>query len=68
MIKDYRELTKYVIYREKQGIREDYKTVRGIENVKEQVKRFNDIDDGIDYGYRKQNQLKPEEPQANRLY
>jgi len=59
---------KFIIFQEKQGLREDYKTEIGIETVKEEVKRLNNLDDGIEYGYRKQNRLKPEEPQSNRLY
>lgn len=68
MVKDYRELTKYVIYREKYGVREDYKTVRGKKTVKEEVKRLNHIDDGVSYGYRKFNQPKPKNKQANRMF
>lgn len=59
---------KYIIYGEKNGMREDYKDERGEETVKEEVKRLNQLDDGIDYGYRKKNQVKPENPQSNRLY
>lgn len=59
---------KYIIYGEKNGRREDFKDERGEQTVKEEVERLNSLDDGIDYGYRKVNQSKPENPQANRLY
>lgn len=59
---------KYIIYGEKNGRREDYKPERGEEAVKEEVKRLNDVDDGIKYGYRKVNHSKPKNPQSNRFY
>lgn len=59
---------KYVIFGESDGMREDYKTERGKQTVKEEVKRLNSLEDGITYGYRKAGCLKPEKPQSNRLY
>lgn len=59
---------KYIIFGEKNGRREDFKDERGLQTVKEEVERLNKVDDGIDYGYRKAGSLKPENPQANRLY
>jgi len=59
---------KFIIFGESDGMREDYKTERGEETVKEEVERLNNLDDGITYGYREVNKLKPENPQANRLY
>lgn len=49
-------------------MREDYKTERGLETVKEEVERLNDVDDGITYDYREVNQSKPKTPQSNRFY
>jgi hypothetical protein len=59
---------KYIIYGEKNGRREDYKSERGEETVKEEVKRLNQVDDGVTYGYRQVNQVKPKNPQTNRFY
>lgn len=59
---------KYIIYGESDGMREDFKSERGEETVKEEVERLNQLDDGIKYGYRKAGSLKPEKPQTNRLY
>lgn len=59
---------KYIIYGEKNGRKEDFKPVRGEKTVKEEVKRLNQVDDGISYGYRQVNHLKPVNPQTNRMY
>jgi len=59
---------KFIIFGESDGMREDFKSERGEETVKEEVERLNNLDDGIKYDYRKAGSLKPKQPQANRLY
>jgi len=52
---------KYNIYGHKDGMKKLYTTEYGLETVREEVERLNDIDDGISYTFEHQNKCKPEE-------